>query len=146
MIYYRCARGVIFMTNLPDPRPDCTSNIVDRNFATSFVNDRCGDCMFSGHTAFLTIVILYWLTYKEVPSRVAARLIPLLTMFNALFYWGILWAIMANRTHYSMDMLVATYAVVGLWFTWDFWWERLVCESRPHLFKDLRTKQYAPII
>ncbi len=134
------------MTNLPDPRPDCTSNIVDRNFATSFVSDRCGDCMFSGHTAFLTTLLLYWLTNREVPTRTSARLIPLFTMLMLLFYWGMLWAIMANRTHYSMDMLVATYAVVGLWFTFDYWWELLVEEWNSSLFEEIRTKQYCPIL
>lgn len=110
----------IAITSFPDPRSNCSR--IEGNFLTTFVLHRCGDCMFSGHTASVTILALHWISVKR--SRYC------LEKFGILYYFckcisiicvplGI-WAIISNRTHYSVDVIVSLIISITTWISWHY--------------------------
>ncbi len=93
------------VTTLPDPRKTCER--ISANVFTTVALHRCGDCMFSGHALMLTIACLYWMRLSSMPGVV----------FSLLALAGGIAAIVANHTHYTVDVVVAVYTAVGVWFT-----------------------------
>ncbi|PJF16622.1 hypothetical protein PSACC_03619 [Paramicrosporidium saccamoebae] len=123
----RCVSMVV--TSLPDPRPGCV-RITSKVF-TTFTLHRCGgksqgvmvscvDCLFSGHMIMLTIIGLYWLSHQPSFYHQIAAILKKCTLL--LFFAGI-WAILANRTHYTIDILVAIYTGAGIWWSFAYFWQ-----------------------
>lgn len=108
----------MLVTSLPDPRPDCIR--VRANFFTTFVLHRCGDCVFSGHASLLTIFFLYaWTVRSRQDGPDGPKTRPSLRLFRAMSSVSLLggsWAILANRAHYTVDLVVAIYTCATLWF------------------------------
>lgn len=52
---------------------------------------------------------------------------------------------LASRAHYSMDMVVAVYMSVGVWFSFEYAWLRLITDP-DRLFYDLRHRHYFPLL
>jgi len=113
----RCVALVV--TSFPDPRPGCQK--VTDNFFTTIVFHRCGDCMFSGHTSALAIFSLYWISQSSERFKHLVNVIRL--MVCSSFFFGI-WAIIANRAHYTIDVLVAVYVCAGTWWSHAYFLER----------------------
>lgn len=110
----------MLVTSLPDPRLDCRG--VTENFFTTFRLHRCGDCIFSGHTAVLVVMLLYWLSH-EGP---AARLTRYFRHATLMFFLAGIWAILANRAHYTVDIVVAVYTSAGVWWSHAYFWQTLI--------------------
>lgn len=121
--------ATIAITSFPDPRTTCSR--VEDSFLTTFVLHRCGDCMFSGHTASVTILALHWLSVKE--ERYSSRNQKFTT--TALYYIAKIvsilcvplgvWAILSNRTHYTVDVLVSLIITTGTWISWHYVTDRM---------------------
>lgn len=77
--------------------------------------------MFSGHTMLLVIMALMWTSHGF--NKTYSILLRVLSIFTAWFGVGVgIWAILANRSHYSVDVIVAVYVIVGLWYTYTYFW------------------------
>lgn len=105
---------------------------IESNFFTTFPFHRCGDCIFSGHAAVCTLFSLYWLYVKPTTRNIAFHLLRTLIWLTAL---AEMWAIIANRSHYTVDVIVAIYVSTGVFFSWTHFWEKQV-EAKGSL-KDL---------
>lgn len=108
----------MLVTSLPDPRPGCAR--VSGGFFTTFLLHRCGDCIFSGHVSLLTILFLYaWgvrsLRDKHESGKTRPSLFLLRTIASVCLLGGT-WAILANRAHYTVDLVVAFYTCAALWY------------------------------
>ncbi|KAI9598945.1 PAP2 superfamily C-terminal-domain-containing protein [Syncephalis fuscata] len=109
----------VAITSFPDPRLDC-ERVTGSPFDSVSLH-RCGDAMFSGHTMIFVLGALMWTTFS-----------PLTLIFRAisLFFWccaiagGLI--ILANRSHYTVDVLVACYVTVGAWYFVQWWWHNWV--------------------
>jgi len=111
-------------TSFPDPRVGC-ERIVTNPF-TSVALHRCGDDMFSGHSAIYAICAMVFYTYGWNVShsrRVYALHLAVRWMVFAAAVAGSL-LIIANRTHYTIDVLVAWYVAMGAWYGQLWWWTR----------------------
>jgi hypothetical protein len=122
----------VAITSFPDPRLDC-EHVTGSPFESVSLH-RCGDAMYSGHTMLFVLGALIWTAFS-----------PLTWFFRAVtfFFWccaiagGII--IIANRSHYTVDILVACYVIVGAWYFVQWWWHqwivvpnRLVSLRFPH--------------
>lgn len=114
----------MFVTSLPDPRAGCLK--IESDFWSTFVFHRCGDCIFSGHAAVGTLFSLYWLFVRPSVQDGAFQLIRIGIWCTSL---AETWAILANRSHYSIDVIVAIYVSVGVFFTFTYVWEKAVVEK-----------------
>ncbi|KAI8054705.1 PAP2 superfamily C-terminal-domain-containing protein [Syncephalis plumigaleata] len=109
----------VAITSFPDPRMDC-ERVTGSPFHSVSLH-RCGDAMYSGHTMLFVLGALMWTAFS-----------PLTWLFRvvALFFWccaiagGII--IIANRSHYTVDILVACYVIVGAWYFVQWWWHQWV--------------------
>ncbi|KAI9229848.1 MAG: PAP2 superfamily C-terminal-domain-containing protein, partial [Piptocephalis tieghemiana] len=99
----------VAITSFPDPRPGCIKHS-GNPFGNATLH-RCGDCMFSGHTILYVISALIWFTYA--PQGRFWRLGTFL-MFCGAFAGGMI--IIANRAHYTVDVLVAVYCTIGSFY------------------------------
>lgn len=83
--------------------------------------------MFSGHASVLMVLLLYWLSRvgAAAPPRGAALIRRLQLLTILCFGAGIL-AIIGNRAHYTVDVLVALYTVAGIWWSHAHFWQRHV--------------------
>ncbi|KAG0089235.1 sphingomyelin synthase [Podila epicladia] len=105
----------VAITSFPDPRNGCQHTVGE--FFTTFQLHRCGDCMFSGHTVIFVISALVWTShgYHRFPRRY--RWLAWIVM---LFVWalciGSALIVIANRAHYTVDVLVAFYVAGGNWY------------------------------
>ncbi|RKP10520.1 PAP2 superfamily C-terminal-domain-containing protein [Thamnocephalis sphaerospora] len=122
----------VAITSFPDPRLDC-ERIEGDPFASVSLH-RCGDAMFSGHTMIFVLGALMWTSFS--PLNWAGRIATFLTWCCAIA-GGII--IIANRAHYTVDVLVAFYVTVGAWYFVQWWWHhwlvvpnRLVSLRFPH--------------
>jgi len=108
----------VAITSYPDPRLDCI-RYTDPDPFTGISLHRCGDSMYSGHTAIYVMSALVPTTYPLHPSLAV-------TLALRTFIWGmaILGTLMVlmNRSHYSMDVLVAYYVTIGAWYSTLWWW------------------------
>ncbi|KAF9926116.1 hypothetical protein FBU30_004260 [Linnemannia zychae] len=109
----------IAITSMPDPRDGCIHSFSE--FFTTFSLHRCGDCMFSGHTVIFVISALVWTShgYHRFPLRL--RWLGILCL---IFVWclciGSAIIVIANRAHYTADVLVAFYVAGGNFYAWTY--------------------------
>jgi hypothetical protein len=68
----------------------------------------------------LTIMGLYWLSHQPSFYRQTAAILKKFTLF---FFFAGIWAILANRTHYTIDILVAIYTGAGIWWSFAYFWQ-----------------------
>ncbi|KAF9934409.1 sphingomyelin synthase [Linnemannia zychae] len=124
----------VAITSFPDPREGCIHSVDE--FFTTFRLHRCGDCMFSGHTVIFVISALVWSShgYHRFPKR-----LRWLAWIVILFVWalciGSVFIVIANRAHYTVDVLVAFYIAGGNFYIWTYIFEHYI-EDRGRL-KDL---------
>lgn len=118
-ITYLLRSLTVFLTSLPDPRMGCQR--IESNFFTTIVFHRCGDCIFSGHAVVGTLFSLYW---AHVRPRARNRIFK----FMRFMVWSTtiaeFWAIIANRSHYTVDVAVAIYTSVGVFYSFSFLLEK----------------------
>lgn len=107
----------VALTSFPDPRLGCVR--IEENFFTTFAVHRCGDCMFSGHATVGTLFALYWLSVVPVKRDAVYHL---LRGVNWVAAAAEMLVIIANRAHYSVDVAVAIYTSIGVYFTFAYAW------------------------
>ncbi|KAG0350748.1 hypothetical protein BG005_009730 [Podila minutissima] len=121
----------IAITSFPDPRDGCIHSVGE--FFTTFTLHRCGDCMFSGHTVIFVISALVWTShgYHRFPRRL--RWLGVLCL---VFVWclciGSAIVVIANRAHYTVDVLVAFYVAGGNFYIWTYVFDHYI-EGRGRL-------------
>ncbi|KAF9941371.1 hypothetical protein BGZ67_005201 [Mortierella alpina] len=109
----------VAITSYPDPRKGCIRSMGE--FFTTFTLHRCGDCMFSGHTVIFVISALIWTShgYHRFPRR-----LRWLAVSCVIFVWGLCIGsaliVIANRAHYTSDVLVAFYVAAGNFYLWTY--------------------------
>ncbi|KAF9967939.1 hypothetical protein BGZ70_007573 [Mortierella alpina] len=124
----------IAITSFPDPRAGCIHSVGE--FFSTFTLHRCGDCMFSGHTVIFVISALVWTShgYHRFPHR-----LRWLAWICLIFVWclciGSAIIVIANRAHYTVDVLVAFYVAGGNFYIWTHIFEHYI-EGKGRL-KDL---------
>jgi len=111
----------VFVTSFPDPRIGCER--IESNFFTTIVFHRCGDCMFSGHAVVGTLFSLYWLFVNPVERNIIFQFLRTMVWTSSI---AELWAIIANRSHYSVDVIVAIYTSTGVFFSFSYFWDKHV--------------------
>ncbi|KAG0210963.1 hypothetical protein BGX28_008671 [Mortierella sp. GBA30] len=115
----------IAITSFPDPRSGCVHSVGE--FFSTFTLHRCGDCMFSGHTVIFVISALVWTShgYHRFPHR-----LRWLAWICMIFVWclciGSAFIIIANRAHYTVDVLVAFYVAGGNFYLWTYIFDRYI--------------------
>ncbi|KAJ2699437.1 hypothetical protein FB645_005318 [Coemansia sp. IMI 203386] len=107
----------VAITSVPDPRPTCEYAV--GNVFSTFTLHRCGDAIYSGHTLIFVICAMVWASFA--PKNWIGR--SLTTFAWALCIAGSLMVI-ANRAHYTIDVLLAWYIAPGSWYTvaWFWYW------------------------
>lgn len=81
--------------------------------------------MFSGHATTLMVMLLYWLT-RQGPYTTLVQYLRQLTI--VCFLAGVL-AIIGNRAHYTVDIVVAIYTVMGIWWSHSYFWRLYVVDK-----------------
>ncbi|KAG0252376.1 sphingomyelin synthase [Mortierella polycephala] len=118
----------VAITSFPDPRDGCMHSLGE--FFSTFTLHRCGDCMFSGHTIIFVISALVWTShgYHRFPRRL--RWLAWIVM---IFVWclciGSAFIVIANRAHYTVDILVAFYVAGGNWYIWTYIFDHYIEEK-----------------
>ncbi|KAF9285759.1 hypothetical protein BGZ68_003585 [Mortierella alpina] len=109
----------VAITSYPDPREGCDRSIGE--FFTTFNLHRCGDCMFSGHTVIFVICALIWTShgYHRFPRRFRWLAISCLIIVWFLCIGSAI-VVIANRAHYTSDVLVAFYVAAGNFYLWTY--------------------------
>ncbi|KAJ2303691.1 hypothetical protein IWW55_002799 [Coemansia sp. RSA 2706] len=108
----------VAITSVPDPRPSC--QYVSGNVFTAFTLHRCGDAIYSGHTLIFVVCAMVWTSFA--PKNVVGRVLTTCA-------WGLCVAgsliVIANRAHYTIDVLLAWYIAPGAWYTvaWFWYWQ-----------------------
>jgi hypothetical protein len=109
----------IAITSMPDPRDGCIHSVGE--FFTTFSLHRCGDCMFSGHTVIFVISALVWTSHGYHRFSARWRWLGVLCL---AFVWclciGSAIVVIANRAHYTADVLVAFYVAGGNFYMWTY--------------------------
>ncbi|KAF9415622.1 sphingomyelin synthase, partial [Podila epigama] len=115
----------VAITSFPDPRAGCQHTVGE--FFTTFQLHRCGDCMFSGHTIIFVISALVWTShgYHRFPRR-----FRWLAWICMLIVWGLCIGsaliVIANRAHYTVDVMVAFYIAGGNWYILTYLFHRYI--------------------
>lgn len=107
---------VVFLTVYPDPRNSC--QVVSENLLTTIQAHRCSDCMFSGHMIPLVLAALFWTHFYIGPKRILIN--SLAWLFSLV--GGVL--IIANRAHYTVDVVISIYVCCGAWIAHSYFFER----------------------
>ncbi|KAJ2161133.1 hypothetical protein GGF46_001723 [Coemansia sp. RSA 552] len=107
----------VAITSVPDPRPSC--EYAKGNVFTTFTLHRCGDAIYSGHTLIFVVCAMTWTSFS--PRTVVGRILTLCAW--CLCGAGSL-VVIANRAHYTIDVLLAWYIAPGAWYTvaWFWYW------------------------
>lgn len=105
-----------------------------------------GVCMFSGHMALMGLLVLYWASLPLHPKKHDNRIKDVLSWFTGIMAIMETWIILAARINYSMDMIVAIYVAVGVWYTFDYWWKHRIASGKRACLHQLRTSYYEPIV
>ncbi|KAJ2723489.1 hypothetical protein GGI07_002613 [Coemansia sp. Benny D115] len=107
----------VAITSVPDPRPTC--EYVVGNVFTTFEMHRCGDAIYSGHTLIFLVCALVWSSFA--PRSWLGR--SLTALMWAICIAGSL-VVIANRAHYTIDVLLAWYIAPGAWYVvaWFWYW------------------------
>ncbi|KAF9381649.1 hypothetical protein CPB97_007637 [Podila verticillata] len=121
----------IAITSFPDPRDGCVHSVGE--FFTTFTLHRCGDCMFSGHTVIFVISALVWTSHGYHRFSRRFRWLGVLCL---AFVWCLCIAsaivVIANRAHYTVDVLVAFYIAGGNFYIWTYVFDHYI-EGRGRL-------------
>ncbi|KAF9178469.1 sphingomyelin synthase [Haplosporangium sp. Z 767] len=118
----------VAITSFPDPRDGCIHSVGE--FFSTFTLHRCGDCMFSGHTVIFVISALVWTShgYHRFPRR-----LRWLAWIAMIFVWGLCigsaFIVIANRAHYTVDVLVAFYIAGGNWYIMTYIFDHYIEEK-----------------
>lgn len=125
----------IAATSLPDPRDGCER--VTENLFTSFALHRCGDCMFSGHTVILFLCALVWNSYYATFSDHPLFFRLARGLKNCMWLFAICGSlvIISNRAHYTIDVLIAAYIAVGVWYFWAYFWNERIVRGKTKYFR-----------
>ncbi|KAK9767571.1 hypothetical protein K7432_002543 [Basidiobolus ranarum] len=118
----------VAITSVVDPRPGCEH--VTSNFWWTFTLHRCGDAIFSGHTSIFMLCCMAWVTYAP---RNTIGIGGILLMIGLVIGGSLI--IISNRTHYTVDVLLAIYICFGNWYAFRWFWELYVI--RKNRFKEL---------
>ncbi|ORY05328.1 hypothetical protein K493DRAFT_333569 [Basidiobolus meristosporus CBS 931.73] len=118
----------VAITSVVDPRPSCEQ--VTSNFWFSFALHRCGDAIFSGHTSIFMLCAMVWVTYAP---RNRIGILGIFLMIGLVIGGSLI--IISNRTHYTVDVLLAIYICFGNWYAFRWFWELYVV--RENRFKEL---------
>jgi len=113
-------RGItISLTSYPTPNPVC--NEVTKDFwgetgyvyvaMSSLPTRACGDLMFSGHTAILTILFLFEYNYDIWPNINAIKIIQVAKTLIGYY------SIISCRSHYTSDVIVGIIITILLFIT-----------------------------
>ncbi|KAI8320784.1 hypothetical protein GQ54DRAFT_262925 [Martensiomyces pterosporus] len=107
----------VAITSVPDPRPTCQYAL--GNVFTKFTLHRCGDAIYSGHTLIFVICAMVWASFapKNWGGRILTFFMFCLSIAGSL-------VVIANRAHYTIDVLLAWYIAPGSWYTvaWFWYW------------------------
>lgn len=121
----------IAITSFPDPRNGCVHSVGE--FFSTFLLHRCGDCMFSGHTIIFVISALVWTShgYHRFPRRLRwLAWICLLVVWALCLGSAII--VIANRAHYTVDVMVAFYVAGGNFYIFTYIFDHYI-EDRGRL-------------
>ncbi|KAK9764242.1 hypothetical protein K7432_008420 [Basidiobolus ranarum] len=118
----------VAITSVVDPRPSCEQ--VTGKFWWTFTLHRCGDAIFSGHTSIFMLCFMVWVTYapRNIIGFGGIFLMLCLVIGGSLI-------IISNRTHYTVDVLLAIYICFGNWYAFRWFWELYVV--RKNRFREL---------
>ncbi|OMH80237.1 Phosphatidylinositol:ceramide inositolphosphotransferase [Zancudomyces culisetae] len=105
-------------TSLPDPRSTC--EYITGNIFTEVALHRCGDLIFSGHTIIYATNFMACFSFS--PRNILGKIITLL-VFGVAISGSII--VLANRAHYTVDVLLAWYISIGSWYivAWVWYWQ-----------------------
>ncbi|KAF9124218.1 hypothetical protein BGW39_008374 [Mortierella sp. 14UC] len=109
----------IAITSMPDPRDGCIHSVGE--FFTTFSLHRCSDCMFGGHTLIFVISASVWTThgYHRFPLRLRWLAVLCLVFVRCLCIGSAI-IVIANRAHYTADILAALYVAGGNFYVWTY--------------------------
>ncbi|KAG0301672.1 hypothetical protein BGZ98_008145 [Dissophora globulifera] len=115
----------VAITSFPDPRDGCIHSVGE--FFTTFTLHRCGDAMFSGHTVIFVISALTWTShgYHRFPHHLRWLACIILTLVWCLCIGSAI-IVIANRAHYTVDVLVAFYVAAGNFYFLTYVFERYI--------------------
>ncbi|KAJ1656803.1 hypothetical protein IWQ61_003687 [Dispira simplex] len=104
------------ITSLPDPREGCEFVLDD--FWSTFQLHRCGDCIFSGHTIIFVLCTMVWVSHAP---RNFTGFVGIFFALSVCVAGTII--VVANRAHYTVDVLLAWYIGISVWFTVSRFWD-----------------------
>lgn len=113
-------RGItISVTSYPSPNPVCDDETKhfwgEKGYVyvamSSLPTKACGDLMFSGHTAMLTLLLLFEYNYDIWPKINAIKIIQLAKTLIGYY------SIISCRSHYTSDVIVGIIVTVLLFIT-----------------------------
>lgn len=88
---------------------------------------RCGDCIFSGHAVVLTLFSLYYFWKSDNEDHcMLFRILKRCSWFVSLIG---MFLILANRSHYTVDILLAVYVSAGVWWSYAYWWKTFIIDK-----------------
>ncbi|OMJ11949.1 Phosphatidylinositol:ceramide inositolphosphotransferase [Smittium culicis] len=102
-------------TSVPDPRLDC--EFITGNPFTSVALHRCGDAIYSGHSTVYAICFMSLVSFspRNIYGRIATILVGGFALSGSII-------IVANRAHYTIDVLIAWYISIGSWYFVGYFW------------------------
>jgi PAP2 superfamily C-terminal len=106
------------VTLLPSPHSHCSKARAKppRSISDIFFrfdsDESCGDLIFSGHTLHTLSIVIGMIDYSK-STLIALLLLPV------VFLMGI--AIIAQRSHYTVDVVIALYTVPLVWSSLRHW-------------------------
>ncbi|KAJ2449589.1 hypothetical protein GGI03_007070 [Coemansia sp. RSA 2337] len=107
----------VAITSVPDPRPSC--EYAHGNVFSTFTLHRCGDAIYSGHTLIFVVCSLVWSSFapRNWLGRILTAFVYGLAIAGSLI-------VIANRAHYTIDVLLAWYIAPGAWYivAWFWFW------------------------
>ncbi|KAG1686660.1 hypothetical protein DVH05_008508 [Phytophthora capsici] len=136
----------VAVTSLPDASPMCISQFDSEErgnykslpiFPKAFFRAwkvlirpsqhiTCGDMIFSGHAVFLILCCMFASTYcirSELNTPFTRRFPCVLWMiryYNYILSACGIFAIVGTRLHYTLDVLIAIYITIQVWFTYHW--------------------------
>jgi len=95
----------LIVTSLPEPRSSCQSYEASWGSLDSLALV-CGDLMFSGHSAVMTLVALCWMEYtRNVFAWMGIWIVAIVGMIGLIF----------QRAQYTIDIVISIFVCVMVW-------------------------------